>query len=75
MAIAGLAAVALTGLVAAWLLTARDDGAQRAAGLCPNFDVDPNTGQMRDRGLIPCSGPTAQSGRIDLIRKSFNQQH
>ena len=72
MAVAGLAGVALTGLLTAWLLAARDDGARPAAGLCPHFDVDPNTGKMRDRGQIPCSGST-QNGRIDLIRKSFNQ--
>jgi hypothetical protein len=73
MAGAGLAGLAAAGLLAASLLSAPGDGVEGAAGLCPNFDVDPNTGKMRDRGRIPCNGATAQSGRIDLIRKGFNQ--
>jgi len=73
MAGAGLAGVVVAGLLTASLLSARDDGEQGAAGLCPSFDVDPNTGKMRDRGRIPCNGLTGQSGRIDIIRKSFNQ--
>jgi hypothetical protein len=73
MAAAGLAGVAVAGLLAVWLLSTQGDGVQGVAGLCPNFDVDPNTGKLRDRGQIPCSGPTANNGRIDLVRKSFNQ--
>jgi hypothetical protein len=73
MAGAGLSGIVAAGLLTAALLSARDDGMQDAAGLCPHFDTDPNTGKMRDRGRIPCSGATVQNGRIDLIRKSFNQ--
>jgi hypothetical protein len=73
MAGAGLAGIAAAGLLTASLLSAPDDRVPGAPGLCPNFDVDPNTGKMRDRGWIPCNGQTAQSGRIDLIRKGFNQ--
>jgi hypothetical protein len=69
---AGLAAIAVVGLLAGYSASSRDAGAQADAGLCPNFDVDPNTGKMRDRGLIRCDMAAAQNGRIDLIRKGFN---
>ena len=69
---AGLAAIAVIGLLAGYYASSRDAGAQADTGLCPHFDVDPNTGKMRDRGLIPCEMAAAQNGRIDLIRKGFN---
>lgn len=39
--------------------------------MCPNFDLDPDTGKIRDRGLIPCDRLSMQNGRIDLIREGF----
>ena len=70
--VAGAAAgIALIGLVTAFLLSSHGDDAQ--ANLCQNFDVDPNTGKMRDRGRVPCDQLTAQKGRIELIREGFKQ--
>ena len=62
----------MIGLLAGYYASSHDAGAQADAGFCPNFDVDPNTGKMRDRGLIRCDMTAAQNGRIDLIRKGFN---
>src|SRR5690348_6592263 len=68
-AIAGVVAV---GLLIAPMMSSRDQAAQLgAAGLCPSFDLDPNTSNLRNKGMIPCSGPAAQNGRLDLIRGSF----
>ena len=65
------AAVSAIALAAATLLPVRgDDTSHGQAGLCPHYDVDPNTGKLRDRGLAPCEA-LGQNGRIDLIRKSF----
>lgn len=58
-------------LLAGDYASSRNAGPQVDAGLCPNFDVDPNIGNMRDRGLVRRDRAVAQSGRIDLIRKGF----
>jgi hypothetical protein len=47
----------------------RDQGGQ--SGLCPNLEIDRTTGQIRDKGLIPCGRFSAQNERLDLIRDSF----
>jgi hypothetical protein len=71
--VAAVAAVVAAGLLTVALLPANEEGVQANAGMCPNFDVDPNTGKMRDRGMIPCTDPGNQNGRLDLIRKGFSQ--
>ena len=69
---AACAAIALTGLVIAFLpSSSHGDDAQ--ANLCQKFDVDPNTGKMRDRGRVPCDQMRAQKNRVELIRESFKQ--
>jgi hypothetical protein len=68
-AIAGMAAL---GLLIVPMMSSHDEpGQPGTARLCPSFDVDPNTGNLRNKGMIPCSSPTAQNGRLDLIRDSF----
>jgi len=73
LASAGLAGMAAIGVAGAVLLAPHEGVVRGGPGLCPNFDVDPSTGKMRDRGMIPCDLRAAENGRIDLIRKGFNQ--
>ena len=61
------AAIALIGLLTVSLLSSAGDG----ENLCQNFDVDPNTGKMRDRGRVPCDQLSAQKGRLEMIREGF----
>ena len=70
---AGLAAMAVIGAAGAVLVAPHEAAVRGGPDLCPNFDVDPSTGKMRDRGMIPCDLRAAQNGRVDLIRKGFNQ--
>jgi hypothetical protein len=69
---AGMVAIVAAGLVTASVVSSHDQGAQGGpAGQCPNYDIDPNTGKLRDKGLVPCGTLAAQNGRLGLIRDSF----
>jgi hypothetical protein len=69
---AGILTIAAIGLITASLLYPRGQGADGGpTGMSPNFDLDPDTGKIRDRGLIPCDRLSMQNGRIDLIREGF----
>jgi hypothetical protein len=69
---AAISVVAAAGLVAASFLPRNDHQAQSVpAGQCSHLEVDQATGQVRDKGLIPCDGMYAQGGRIEQIRESF----
>jgi hypothetical protein len=46
-------------------------GVPGGPGLCPNLEVDQETGRARDKGLIPCDRLNVQNGRLDLTRESF----
>src|SRR5215472_12959926 len=73
LASAGLAGMAAIGVAGAVLLAPHEGVVRGGPGLCPHFAVDPSTGKMRDRGMIPCDLRAAENGRIDLSRKDFNQ--
>ncbi len=68
---AGICATAAVGMMFSSLLL--HNRAQQAgeAGLCPHFDIDQNTGKIRDKGLIPCDQLSVQNSRLDLIRETF----
>jgi hypothetical protein len=67
------AALASVGLLTAALLPSHNENAEDDGRLCPHFDVDPNTGNLRNRGMIPCIRPAEQNSRLDPIRKSFSE--
>jgi hypothetical protein len=71
MAVAGICAVAAVGVMSASFLSHDQGSREGTAGLCPNLDIDENTGKVRDKGLIPCDRLSAQNGRLDIIRDSF----
>ena len=73
VAVAGCVGIAAMAVLAAALFPSRKDDVQATTGLCPHFDIDPKTGQMRERGMIPCSGMAMQGTRIEEIRKGFSQ--
>jgi hypothetical protein len=69
---AGVSAIAAASLLAASFLSSHDQEAQSVpAGQCPHLEVDQTTGEVRDRGLMPCDQMYAQGGRIGQIRESF----
>jgi hypothetical protein len=72
IAVAGVLAIAAGGLLTASFVAPHDREAQAMpAGMCPHLEVDEKTGQVRDKGFMPCDRIQVQNGRIDSIRESF----
>jgi hypothetical protein len=61
--------IAAVGLVTASSLSS--DSAQSGAELCPSFDIDPNTGSLREKGRVPCGSLVARNNRFELVRDAF----
>ncbi len=47
--------------------------AAATAGLCQNLEIDA-TGQIRDRGMVPCSRIVGQGRRMDAVRDGFTNR-
>jgi nitrite reductase/ring-hydroxylating ferredoxin subunit len=68
---AGICATAVAGMMSASLFLHNQGQQAGGAGLCPHFDIDQKTGNVRDKGSIPCDQLSMQNSRFDLIRDSF----
>jgi hypothetical protein len=76
LAVAGVLGIATAGLLTPSLLarfSAPHDREAQAVppGMCPHLEIDPKTGEARDKGLMPCDRSYGQSRRIDSIREGF----
>jgi len=67
----GFLTIAGVGLATAWYFSSGNGGAQPGAALCSNYDIDPNTGSLRDKGRVPCGSLGARNGRLELVRDAF----
>lgn len=45
--------------------------AQSGAELCASYDIDPNTGSLREKGRVPCGSLVARNSRFELVRDAF----
>jgi hypothetical protein len=72
IAVAGVLTIAAVCLLTASFVAPHDREAQAMpAGMCPHLEVDEKTGEVRDKGFVPCDRTHVQNGRIDSIRESF----
>ena len=67
----GFLTIAVLGLATARHVSSGDGGAQPGAALCSNYDIDPNTGSLRDKGRVPCDSLVSRNGRLELVRDAF----